>query len=113
MLSGIGSRVTVRFVIASTAVFGALRNTCGPNVAPPSMLVAKYRATRALDASLRASYHVATTVPLALSTAIAGENWDRSPSVTLSAAESSLTWVADQSKFFAAVFHSPLYSWTS
>src|SRR5688572_21585770 len=83
-LAGTGSRVTTLRVIVSTACLGGLRNACGlptaasigapppigdrpvpslnDHVCPPSMLVAMNVAYRALDASVRASYHMMTTV---------------------------------------------------
>ena len=78
-----------------TTPCGALANVCPLNVnalSDPSMLVATYRDTRALDASSRASYQVATIVPVALSTVMAGSNWVRIPSVRLSLGSSLLIW---------------------
>src|SRR5262245_1029513 len=77
--------------MASMAVLLGFRYTCGGlTVFPPSMLVVRKVATRAFEASKRASYHVITRVPVTGSTASCGMNWERSPSEKPSAAESLL-----------------------
>ena len=65
------------------------------NVAPPSVLIARYVATRVWAASYRPSYHITAMSPVAGSTARVGWNCGRLPSLKLSAGESSLTrvWV--------------------